>query len=111
MIELTRDKTKGIYFILAFVALFVFLQFISVISGFIANLFNYNYLDPDNIFMYMSVHHIIQIVIALITIYLITTKFKVDFNLKFILSKPGVIYTLVFIVIMCIYIDNISYWI
>lgn len=108
---MTRDKTKGIYFVLAFVALFFFQQFISVISGFIANLFNYNYLDSDNIFMYISIHHIIQMVIALITIYLITTKFKVDFNLKFILSKSGVIYTLVFIVIMCIYIDNISYWI
>lgn len=101
---------RWFYFLLTFAGLFFFQRFASTLAGTIANLFNYNDLDSDHVFMNVSVHHIIQMIIALTAIYFVGKKFKLQFNLKFVFSKSGIAYTLIFCVVICIYV-LLSYFI
>lgn len=99
------DKTiRWFQFIFAFIALLFFQRLASILAGMIADLFAYDYIDSSNVFMHISIHHIVQMMIALFSIYFISKKFDIRFNLKFILSKIGLVYTLIFIVIMCLYV-------
>jgi membrane protease YdiL (CAAX protease family) len=91
-------------FISAFIALFIFQRFASVFAGMIADLFSYDYIDSSNVFMHISIHHIVQMMIVLLAIYFISKKYDIQFNLKFRQSKTGIIYTLIFITIICVYV-------
>lgn len=70
----------------------------------IADLFSYDYIDSSNVFMHISIHHIVQMMIVLLAIYFISKKYDIQFNLKFRQSKTGIIYTLIFITIICVYV-------
>lgn len=59
-----------------------------------ANLFFYQTLDPSGVFMWISVHHIVQTVAALPLLFLIHKLFYVDFMLKPCFSKKGIVYSL-----------------
>lgn len=99
------DKTiRWLQFIFAFIFLLFFQRFASILAGMIANLFAYDYIDPSNAFMHISIHHIVQMMIALLAIYFISKKYDIRFNLKFRRSKIGVIYTWIFIIIICLYV-------
>lgn len=95
---------RWLQFILAFIALLLFQRFASILARMIADLFAYDYIDSSNVFMHISVHHIVQMLIALLAIYFISKKYDIRFNLKFRLSKIGMIYTWIFIVIICLYV-------
>lgn len=84
--------------------LFVFQQFAGKISEAAAGIFNYSKVDADNIFAFVSVHHIFQMLIALLTILILNKITGFDFYLKFKYSKIGVRHTLLFTLAMLFYV-------
>lgn len=90
--------------VLLVIGIFVIQQLTSKFAGFIANLFNYNTIDKDGVFAWISVHHIIQLLVGLVIIIFLSRKLNLDFNLKIGSIKIGVKYILIFSSIMFIYV-------
>ena len=90
--------------VLLVIGIFVIQQITSKFAGFIANLFNYNTIDKEGVFAWISVHHIIQLLVGLVIIIFLSRKLNLDFNLKIGSIKIGVKYILIFSSIMFIYV-------
>ena len=108
-----QDKMKTrktIYVFLTTMILFVVQTFASRFSGVIADLFDYTIIDKDGIFMRVSVHHIVQMIIALLIINIIGKTKKLNFRLKPKVNKKGMVYAGIFTVVILIYVF-ISYFI
>lgn len=100
-----KIKTKKtIYILLAILGLFAFQSFVSKLGGFVADLFQYEVIDKDGTFMSVSVHHIVQMIVALVLIFVISKKSNLDFWLKPRLNKSGILYTAIFAIIILIYV-------
>ena len=84
--------------------IFLFQSFASKIAGIIAGAFDYSGFDRNNLFMYISIHHIIQMSIALIFIFIFLHFKKVDFYLRPKVDKYGIIACLIFTVVILIYV-------
>lgn len=95
---------KTIYVFLTTMILFVVQTFASKFGGVIADLFDYRMIDKDGIFMRVSVHHIVQMIIALLIINIIGKTKKLNFRLKPKVNKKGVVYTGIFTVVIFIYV-------
>ena len=66
-------KSKRLWLVpLMVLFLLVFQQFASGICRFVANLFSYDRIDPYNIFAWFSVHHIVQMILALVAVAILT---------------------------------------
>jgi membrane protease YdiL (CAAX protease family) len=89
--------------ILSFILLAIFLLIVPKLGTFIANLFDYSLIDPDNAFMWISIHHMVQALVVLIVIIIINKVFKIDFNLGFGNKKIGVTYLKRFMLYFSIY--------
>ena len=63
-------KNKKIFLVSVIIVIFIIQLFASKIGTIIANTFNYNFIDKDNIFMNITVHHIIQMILALLIMYI-----------------------------------------
>lgn len=83
--------------------LFIFQQIANKIGSFIANSFNYKAIDEYGIFANVSVHHIVQMIIALLVIIILTKKYKIDFGFNVGDKKLGMRYVTVFSVALLIY--------
>lgn len=99
-----KNKKKTKYIPLAILGLFIFQTFASKLGGFIADLFQYEAIDKDGTFMSVSVHHIVQMIVALVLIFVISKKSNLDFWLKPRLNKSGILYTAIFAIIILIYV-------
>ena len=97
-------KRKIIYVFLATMILFVVQNFASKFGELIADLFNYTMIDKDGIFMCVSVHHIVQMIIALLIIFIIGKTKKLNFHLKPNINKIGILYTSIFTIVIFIYV-------
>lgn len=97
-------KEKLLHILLAVLGLFAVQTFASKLGGFIANSFNYATIDKDGTFMSISVHHIIQMVVALMIIFVISNKNKLEFYLKPTANKSGILYTGIFAGVILIYV-------
>jgi len=95
---------KTIYILLAILGLFIFQTFASKLGGFIADLFQYEVIDKDGTFMSVSVHHIVQMIVALVLIFVISKKSYLDFWLIPRLNKSGILYTAIFAIVILIYV-------
>ena len=73
---------KTVYIVFVIVGLFIVQTFASKLGGFIADLFQYAVIDKDGTFMSISVHHIIQMIVALVLILVISTKSDMEFICK-----------------------------
>ena len=76
--------------------LFVVQTFASKLGSFIADLFHYAMMDKDGTFMSVSVHHIIQMIVALLIIFVIGKRKELEFCLKPKVNKIGILYTTIF---------------
>ena len=65
--------------IVATALMLIFQQFASKVGNLIANCFDYKAIDEYGIFAYVSVHHIVQMLIALLAIIILNKKYKIDF--------------------------------
>ena len=97
-------KRKIIYVFLATMILFVVQSFASKFGELITDLFNYTMIDKDGIFMRVSVHHIVQMIIALLIIFIIKKTKKLNFHLKPKVDKIGILYTSIFTIVILIYV-------
>lgn len=100
-----NSKIKRIFKISSvIILLFIIQTFASKIGGYIAKLFDNSIIDSDNTFMNISVHHIVQMLIALLVIFIIHKTRKLNFNLKPKFSKTGILYTVIFSFVILIYV-------
>lgn len=97
-------RRKIIYIFLATVILFVVQSFASKFGDLVASLFNYTMIDKDGVFMGVSVHHIVQMIIALLIIFIIGKTKKLNFHLKIKAHKVGILYTSIFTIVILIYV-------
>lgn len=104
--------TKKNYFFCGLVVpgLFILQAIAAKIGSLVANLFNYTVLDPDNLFMFLCVHHIVQAIIGLIVIVIIYRVKGISFNLKPKVSKDGIKFTALFIAAITVYV-SITYFV
>lgn len=80
----------------AVIVLFIVQELAGRIGGAVADSFSYESFDFYNIYARVSVHHIIQMLIALAIIAVLGKQLKVDFGFKLGDSKKGVRYLKVF---------------
>jgi uncharacterized protein len=73
------------------------------IGGLVADLFNYQAIDPDGSFMWISVHHIVQAIVILILILLFVKFTKVKFHLGLGNKIQGISYLKRFMMIFTVY--------
>ena len=95
---------KIIHIFLAILCLFIVQTFASKLGGFIADLFRYATLDKDGTFMRISVHHIVQMIVALLIIWFISKRNELDFCLKPKVDKNGMLYMTFFALVILIYV-------
>ena len=89
--------------IVAIALLLIFQQFASKVGHLIANCFDYKAIDEYGIFAYVSVHHIVQMLIALLAIIILNKKYKIDFGFSTGDKKVGMKYLLVFTVAIFVF--------
>lgn len=93
-----------LHIVFAVLGLIVIQTFASQLGNFIADLFNYSAIDKDGVFMNITVHHIVQMAVALLIIFVIGKKKNLDFFLKPKVDKIGIIYTSIFSGAILIYV-------
>jgi len=62
------------------------------IGGWFADLFNYDAIDPDGAFMWISIHHIVQTIVIIIVMIVFIKVTKVKFHLGLGNKKSGIDY-------------------
>ena len=87
---------------LALIALFL-VQVLAGKSGWVvADLFSYDSFDPDHLFARLSVHHIVQMLIALAVISVLSKLIKTDFGFRIGDGKKGLRYFLIFTAVIAL---------
>lgn len=86
------------------IVLFITQLFASRVGGAAANLLSYEKIDYYNLFAWISIHHIMQMFIALIIIALMKKILKCDFGFKLGDTEKGVKYIKLFTGVITIYI-------
>ena len=98
-------KSKHLWFVpIMILLLLVFQQFAAGAGRFVADLFTYDRIDPYNIFAWVSVHHIVQMIIALAAIGIVAKAKNLDFGFGLGNVKVGLDHTLNFSIIVLIYV-------
>ncbi|MDD3653766.1 MAG: CPBP family intramembrane metalloprotease [Desulfotomaculaceae bacterium] len=93
---------KLLHLSLAFIALFL-VQVLAGKSGWVvADLFSYDLFDPYHLFARLSVHHIVQMLIALAVIKVLSKHIKADFGFRLGDSKKGLRYLLIFTAVIAV---------
>jgi hypothetical protein len=85
------------------IALFVFRIFAGKIGRTVADSFSYKKFDYNNVYAWISVHHIVQMLIALAIILVLSKLLKVDFGFKLGDIKEGKKYLKLDWAISCIF--------
>ena len=99
------EKKKHLWFVrITVLLLFVFQQFAARTGGFVADLFTYDRIDPYNIFAWVSVHHIVQMIIALVAVAILAKAKNLDFGFRLGNVKVGLEHTLYFSIGVFIYV-------
>ena len=83
--------------------LLIFQQFASKVGNLVAGCFDYTVIDEYGVFAYVSVHHIVQMLIALLAILILTKKYKIDFGFSTGDKKTGIKYLIVFTVAVLVF--------
>jgi uncharacterized protein len=105
-VELKMEKhkiNKFLYSFIAVLALFIIQVFAGKTGGFIADLFSYEKFDPYDIYAWISVHHIIQMIIIIVIIFVLSKLLKLDFGFKLGDSKKGMKYLIIFTVVFTVF--------
>lgn len=99
-----NNHTKYVITAVLFVILFLVQLLFSRFGFFISQLFDYSSLDPDNLFLQVSVHHIIQMLCTVVLIFIIRKVKKIDrFKLSPCFDSRGIKYTVLFCIAITVY--------
>lgn len=104
MQEYKRKEHQIFHWITLVGFLFLFQITASKLGAVIANQIDYGAVDKDNLFLNISVHHLVQMLIALLLIFLIYKKKGLHFYLKPKKHAAGIRYTVVFSVVILGYV-------
>lgn len=83
--------------------IFIFQQCASKLGGLVADSFNYSTIDDYNIFAWITVHHIVQMLLALLVIIILSKKYSIDFGFHFGNKSLGIKYIITFFIAIFIY--------
>ncbi|MBU1020827.1 MAG: hypothetical protein KJ847_06380, partial [Firmicutes bacterium] len=87
-----------------FILLLAFVLLIAPkIGGWVADLFNYQAIDPDGAFMWISVHHIVQALIIMMLMFIFVRFTNVKFHLGLGDRVEGIKYLKKFMMIFTVY--------
>lgn len=99
-----QNRKKYLITAVSVVVLFALQYLFSWLGGFISRLFDYSSIDRDGLFMQVSVHHIVQMVCALIVIILLNRLAKIGgFKLRPEYDPKGIKYTVLFCAVLLLY--------
>lgn len=101
--EIAKRK-KTIYILFIILGLFIVQTFASKLGSFIADSFQYAVIDKDSTFMNISVHHIVQMIVTLVLIFVIRKKTDLQFHLMPKVDKNGILYMTIFSIFIFIYV-------
>lgn len=102
--DCNKRKTNDVLILIAAAAgLFVFQSVASKTGSLVAGLFDYSAVDKDGVFMRITVHHVVQMLIALAAVIVTAKLKKADFYIRPKFSKTGICYAAVFSVAIAIY--------
>ncbi|MDY3844223.1 MAG: CPBP family intramembrane glutamic endopeptidase [Ruminococcus sp.] len=102
----TNSIRKMKYLLLAvLIAVLVAVQFLfSRIGWYIATLFDCSSIDSDNLFAQVSIHHIVQAILAITAIFLLYKFKKIEgFKLQPKYDAQGIKYTVIFCAVLVLY--------
>ena len=100
----SKRNTKYVITAILIVVLFAVQFLFSRFGFFVSQLFDYSSWDPDDLFLQVSVHHIIQMLCALALIFALLKVKKIEgFNLKPRLDSKGIKDTVLFCAAITIY--------
>jgi len=99
-----RSKPNILKIVLISVALLITQQGIARISGMVANAFSYGTIDPDGLFAWISVHHIVQLALGLLILWILGKSLDLDFGLKIGDRKRGMKSIALFAAFMTVYV-------
>lgn len=92
----SKTHNRAGLFILSVVLVLVFQQMASKIGGFAADLFDYSAIDQDGTFLWITVHHAVQMALTILVILALHKKPGLNFGLKPTADKTGIRYTVIF---------------
>jgi uncharacterized protein len=100
-----RGEKKMKYYSKIFMALLLMLVLLIAprIGSIVAGLFNYASIDPDGAFMWISVHHIVQALVIVPVMLILSSTFKITFNLGFGDRSIGIKYLKRFVLVFSVY--------
>lgn len=101
-------KTKRVKIVVILLLIFLFQQISSKVGTFVANIFDYSSIDNYNVFAWISVHHIVQTILALVPITILSKIYSIDFGFHLGDKKTGVKYVKMFTMAMLVYITFTS---
>ena len=71
-------------------------------------MFDYSTIDKNGVFAWISIHHIVQALLALVLIIIMSKTYNIDFGLKVGDKRTGLKYVKIFTLAMLAYIAIIS---
>jgi len=102
------NTKKRVWIVITLLLVFLFQQISSKIGTFVADSFDYSTVDKYDVFARISVHHIVQAIIALVLIAILSKTYNIDFGIKLGDRKTGLKYVKLFAVAMLAYIVILS---
>lgn len=98
-------RKKGLFISSGVIILIFLFQFLSSMAGnWAAGLFEYGKIDADNLFLYITVHHVVQMLPAIAVILLCSRLFSLDFGMKLRNVGLGFRYVAVFTGVIALYV-------
>ncbi len=97
------NSKKIVQYIGIVMLLFIIQQLASRLGGIVASIFTYELIDVDNVFAWITVHHIVQMIIAIIIISIVRLIYRADFGFRIGDYKTGLRYVMLFSFIFSIY--------
>lgn len=98
---------KKVFLVLLGIIFFVAMVFIQSLASYLGSLasklFSYDMIDPNKVFAKSFVHHIVQMLVALVIIAIIKAKYKQDFGFKLGDKKTGLIHVLIFSIVIAVF--------
>lgn len=82
--------------LLVLIIVYIFQVFAGKLGWAVADLFNYESVDPDALFARLSVHHLAQMLIALVIIAILSKLLRIDFGFHLGERKVGMRFFLIF---------------
>jgi membrane protease YdiL (CAAX protease family) len=97
-----REHRKLLFAALTVIALLIVQELAGKAENAIADLFSYNQFDPDHVFAWQSVHHLVMLLIGLTLVAVLSRLLKDNFGFQLGDRKKGIRYFIIFTAVLTI---------